>query len=123
MVTLLRILVGNSTKHSYCMIELESGTSDGIFANVKGKATKEWSRRFEHGFSQLVDWFLALDDQQNTQRFAQDFGHGDCRFHGFLLIGRSPALSEADASRLRWRTRKVVVNSHAISCLTFDDIY
>ena len=29
---------------------------------MKRKATPDWSPRFEHGFSQLVDWFFKLHE-------------------------------------------------------------
>ena len=66
-------VVGNSKTHSYCLVELEDAKSDSIFKAVKGKTTKEWSTRFDHGFSQLVDWFSSLSDLKNTERFARDF--------------------------------------------------
>ena len=102
---------------------MEDARDESIFASVKQKSTQEWSRRFEHGFSQIVDWFWSLDDVKNSERFARDFGSGHCRFHGLLLIGRSAALSEADRSRLRWRTERVVVNSHCVHCRSYDDVY
>src|SRR5579863_879350 len=54
------IVVGNRDRGTYCLIELEDATSDSVFTLVKGKSTKEWGRRLEHGFSQLVDWFYSL---------------------------------------------------------------
>lgn len=117
------LVVGSSKTQNYCMIELEDAKSDSVFCELRGKATKEWGKRFEHGFSQLVDWFCVLDDMKNTARFRRDFGDGHCRFHGFLIIGRSQFLTDDDRRRLRWRTEKVTVNSHQIHCLTFDDLY
>ncbi|MBI1904409.1 MAG: DUF4263 domain-containing protein [Planctomycetia bacterium] len=117
------LVVGNSKSQSYCMVEFEDATGDSIFCKPKGKSTKEWSKRFDHGFSQLVDWFFSLSDLRNTERFARDFGLRHCRFHGFLLIGRSQFLSDEERSRLRWRAERVVVDSHAVNCLTFDDVY
>ncbi len=117
------IVVGNKEQGAYCLIELEDAKPQSIFARVRGKSTKQWGQRFEHGFSQLVDWFYALDDQKNTQRFAKDFGPGHISFTGLLIIGRSAALSESDRHRLQWRMEKVSVNSHDVYCLTFDDVY
>jgi hypothetical protein len=116
------VMLGNREKGIYCAIEFEDGKPDSIFTKVPTKATTEWSRRFEHGFSQLVDWFYALDDFKKTDRFARDFGHGHITFLGLLILGRSAGLSESDQSRLRWRTEKVRVDSHTIECLTFDDL-
>jgi hypothetical protein len=104
-------------------VELEDGRPDSIFTKVGQKATKEWSRRFDHGFSQIVDWFYSLDDMKKTTRFAKDFGHGHIKFFGLLILGRTAGLSESDRARLRWRTEKVRVDSHPIDCLTFDDLH
>jgi len=38
------------------------------------KATLEWSERFEHGFSQVPDWFWKLNDRTPTSEFAHRFG-------------------------------------------------
>jgi Domain of unknown function (DUF4263) len=117
------IVVGNSGTSTFCVIELEDGTPESVLASKSGRSTKEWGRRFEHGFSQIVDWFYALDDMKETRRFERDFGHKYCRFHGMLLIGRGGGLSEDDVARIRWRSEKVPVNSHRIDCLTFDDVH
>jgi hypothetical protein len=117
------IMLGNKAKGIFCAIEFEDGKPDSIFTTVPRKSTTEWSRRFEHGFSQLVDWFYALDDFKKTERFARDFGHGHVTFLGLLILGRSAGVSDSDRSRLKWRTEKVRVDSHTIECLTFDDLY
>src|SRR5262249_26127632 len=87
------IVLGNREQGEYCVVELEDGRPNSIFARVGNKATREWSRRFDHGFSQLVDWFYSLDDLKKTDRFARDFGHGHIKFFGLLIIGRSAGLS------------------------------
>jgi hypothetical protein len=56
------IVVGSLRSRSFCMVEFEEGGLHSIFTRRKPKSTKEWSRQFNHGFSQLVDWFYALDD-------------------------------------------------------------
>jgi len=47
----------------------------------------EWSARFEHGFSQLTDWFFNLDDYKKTHGFTKTFGYGHVSFTGLLIIG------------------------------------
>jgi hypothetical protein len=116
------IMLGNIDKGIFCAIEFEDGKPDSIFTKVPQKSTTEWSRRFEHGFSQLVDWFYALDDFKQTERFATDFGHGHITFLGLLILGRNAGISDADRNRLKWRTEKVRVYSHTIECLTFDEL-
>jgi hypothetical protein len=107
----------------FCVVEFEDGKPDSIFTKLPKKSTPEWSRRFEHGFSQLVDGFYSLDDFKKTERFAKDFGHGHITFFGLLILGRSVHLSDSDRNRLKWRTEKVRVDSHTIECLTLDDLY
>lgn len=117
------IVVGNSHQGAYCLIELEDGGQDSVFKAGSDRATKQWGRRFEQGFSQLVDWFCLLDDAKNTQRFARDYGPGHVSFFGLLLIGRSGSLTEDDRRRLKWRQDKVLINSNKIHCLTFDGLH
>jgi hypothetical protein len=83
------IVVGNQQTRTFCLIELEGGGSQAIFKAKPKKTTSEWSTTFEHGFSQLVDWFFALDDFRHTKDFEDDFGTGHVTFHGLLVIGRS----------------------------------
>jgi hypothetical protein len=62
------IVLGNKEKGVFCVIEFEDGKANSIFTKRPKKSTTEWSRRFEHGFSQLVDWFYSLDDFKKTER-------------------------------------------------------
>lgn len=116
------IVTGNREKQ-FCFIELEDGDINSVLARVGGKATKEWSRRFEHGFSQLVDWFYQLDDFRKTDRFQKNFGYGHIDFVGLLLIGRNQEMDENDRKRLRWRTNRVIIDSHPMVCMTYDELY
>lgn len=117
------IVLGNKEVGEYCVIELEDGTPDSIFKTVAKKANTEWSPRFEHGFSQLVDWCYTLDDFKNTKEFQKTFGYGYVTFHAILILGRSAGVSASDRDRLKWRSEKVRIDSHAVSCITFDDLY
>lgn len=116
------IVIGNREKQ-FCFVELESGTADAVLERVGKKSTKEWSKRFDHGFSQIVDWFCHLDDFKKTDRFHRNFGYGHIDFVALLLIGRNEGLDADDVRRLRWRTHNVVVNSHRVVCMTYDDLY
>jgi hypothetical protein len=107
----------------FCFVELENGDPDSVLERVGKKSTKEWSKRFEHGFSQIVDWFCHLDDFKKTERFHRNFGHGHIDFTGLLLIGRQEGLDADDIRRLRWRSHHVIVNSHSVVCKTYDDLY
>jgi len=108
---------------TFCFVELESAGPDAVLTTFGKKATKEWSKRLEHGFSQIVDWFCHLDDFKKTDRFRRNFGYGHVDFVGLLLIGRTRGLTEDDLRRLRWRTHNVIVDSHRVFCMTYDDLY
>jgi hypothetical protein len=117
------IVLGNIDRQAFCAIELEDAQPGSVFQKVGTKATTEWGRRLEHGFSQLVDWFFAWDDHKATAGFAKHFGHGHVDFYGMLVIGRSKGIAPADHTRLRWRSGRVTINTHKIYCRTYDELY
>jgi len=117
------IIVGNRDKKIFCAVELEDARPNSVFNRIEGRATSEWGRRFEHGFGQLVDWFFAFDDHKNSANFAKHFGFGHIEFHGMLLTGRSSDISDHDRTRLRWRSDRVTINTHKVSCRTYDELY
>jgi len=90
------VLLGNKNEREFCVVEFERGHQDSIFKKAGTKATPEWSSRFDHGFSQMVDWFYNLDDFKKTEGFAKTFGHGHIKFTGLLIIGRSAGLDDAN---------------------------
>jgi hypothetical protein len=117
------LVVGDKGIGRFCVIEFEDGREDSIFKPAGAKSTTEWSQRFEHGFSQIVDWFTLLDDLKKTDRFKRDFGDGHIRFSAMLIIGRESGLDDFDRKRLLWRTEKVRVDSHSVECVTFDALH
>jgi hypothetical protein len=116
------LVVGDSEKGCYGFVEFEEAGPTSIFRS-SGRSTPEWSPRFEHGFSQIVDWFYMLDDMKSTGRFQDMFGRRDIYYDGMLIIGRSNALYTTQLHRLRWRQNKVAVDSKRIHCVTFDELY
>ncbi|MFO0965830.1 MAG: Shedu immune nuclease family protein [Gemmataceae bacterium] len=117
------LLLGSKKAGEFCVVEFEDGRRDSVFKKQPKRGNPEWSSRFEHGFSQLVDWFYNLDDFKGTKGFARTFGGGHVRFTGLLLIGRSAPLDEAKRNRLKWRTEKVLIDSHPVNCITFDELH
>jgi hypothetical protein len=103
------LVIGDAGRQSYCFVEFEDARSDSVFVSRRGKSTPEWSPRFEHGFSQIVDWFWRLDDARRST----DFAH---------RIGRDSALDPRDRQRLRWRLERVVIDSKQIVCVTYDQL-
>jgi hypothetical protein len=116
------VVVGNRANRQYVVVELEDGTPESVFTKVKGKKTKEWSKRFDHGYSQLIDWFCCLDDYRPTAKFIDEFGSGYVTFSGLLVIGRTTGMSDQERRRLAWRSKNVIVHSQRITCVTFDDL-
>ena len=114
------LVVGDSKNGAFAFIEFEDASPDSVF--VKRKATPDWSGRFEHGFSQLVDWFFALHEQGQTVAFEDKFGNRTIRHLGILVIGRSEHLGIQEKQRLRWRQEFVLLNSKQIYCKTFDQL-
>jgi hypothetical protein len=117
------LIVGNRSVGEYLVIELEDASPNSVFTKVAGKMTREWSKRFDHGYSQLIDWFSCLDDYRQTDKFRDEFGPGYVVFDGLLVVGRSAGMTEGDRRRLRWRSSNVVVHSKTITCVTFDDLH
>jgi hypothetical protein len=114
-------VIGDSRTKAFCFIEFEDAKPDSIFKTTN-RATSEWSNRFEHGFSQFVDWIYKLHDTEKTNAFADRFGAHSIEFMGALIIGRSQYLTPAEQQRLKWRQKYVLINSQRIRCLTFDDL-
>ena len=115
------LVVGDSVNNIYCFIEFEDATKDSIFIN-KERSTSEWSPRFGHGFSQIIDWFWKIDDVKNTSQFRSIFGTENIEYQGILVIGRDEFLSELEKARLKWYLNRVVVDSRKVICKTFDQL-
>jgi hypothetical protein len=117
------VLLGSKQEREFCVVEFEDGHEDSIFKKQPRRKNPEWSARFEHAFSQIVDWFYNLEGYKNTPGFAATFGHGHVSFTGLLVLGRSASLDDARRDRLNWRTDTVSIGRHKVSCLTFDDLH
>ena len=117
------ILVGSKQEKEFCVVEFEDGKQDTIFKKQKKRKNPEWSARFEHAFSQIVDWFYNLEDFKNTQGFSATFGPGHTSFTGLMVMGRSASLDDIKKSRLRWRTDTVSIGKHKVICITFDELH
>jgi hypothetical protein len=114
------VAVGDWERKAFCFIEFEDGTPESIFAR-RGRHTREWSPRFEHGFGQIVDWIWKLDDLKNTTTFARQFGAGTITTSFLLIIGREAGLTSSDRPRFHWRRDHVLVGSRHVQCYTFEE--
>ena len=84
---------------------------------------KRWSRRFEHGFSQLVDWAWRISAEgESSAAFRRIFGDNNPAIHLLLIAGRDSDLGKDDLTRLRWRANHTSLGQFKMSCFTFDGI-
>ncbi len=118
------LALGDSRRKEYCFIEFENAAPDSIFRRVGAKQSLEWAPRFEHGYSQILDWFWKLHDMARTDTGRSRFGHAESfGYYGMLVIGRSQGLGPLERERLNWRRKRVLVDSRHIFCRTFDELY
>ena len=116
------LVVGDRTNGNFVLVEFEDGSPYSIFRKPGTKAHPDWAPRFEAAFSQLVDWLWKLEDMRSTADFQNTFGSRDVRFQGLIVAGKDMNLKSRETSRLRWRVDKVMVDSTAISCVSFDGL-
>jgi hypothetical protein len=112
---------GDSKSGQFVLVEIEDARANSVFGGGE-KYHDEWGRRFEHGYSQLIDWFWALDMYRDNPDFRKRFGGGAPNFSGLLLVGRNRFLDAAMRERLNWRVQRVTINSNRIICMTFDEL-
>ena len=120
------LVIGSSHNKTYYFIEFEDAKQDSLFKVTKNKSSSEFGNRFEHGYSQIVDWFHVLNNMEDNAEFESRFGSRKINFQGILIIGRSAFLRKGnhdEYNRLLWRMNNVVVNSKRIFCYTFDELY
>jgi hypothetical protein len=117
------LAIGDSIEKAYAFIEFEDAKKESIFKKIKTKSTKEWASRFDHGFSQIIDWFYKFEDMKKTETFEDRFNAKEIYYIGILIIGRTEFISSPERKRLKWREHSVLVNSKNIKCMTFDDLY
>jgi hypothetical protein len=118
------LVLGDKASRRFCVVEFEDGRPESVFKTSPAGNTRAWSPRFEHGFSQIIDWYTMLDGMKQTPRFKRDFGDGHVRFSAMLIVGRDAGLTDPyDRFRLDWRTDKVTVDSNTVSCTTFDELH
>lgn len=118
--------VSNKKGNDYLFIEFEDAKKESIFKQKKNKTSTryEWASRFEHGFSQVIDWYSVLDDLKQTNKMKQHFGNGSIKYIGILVIGRDQFIQQGgNEERLKWRREKTTIDSKPLSCMTYDQLY
>lgn len=116
------LVVGDSAEHHYLLVEFENGAPDSVFRRRGTRATLDWAPRFESAYSQLVDWLWKLEDMRSTADFAAAFGSRRATFQGLIVIGKDMNLQPVEQDRLKWRLDRTMIDSSAISSVSFDDL-
>ena len=94
---------GDSARNAYILVEFENAVDNSIFLRLeRGKTMKRWSRRFEHGFSQLVDWAWRLSCEGPSDAYDRILGARHASIHLLLIAGRDSGLTRDDLPRLEW---------------------
>jgi hypothetical protein len=115
-------LVAGDWSSAFVFVEFENAAEYSVFKQQKTKATPEWSSRFEHGFSQILDWFYKMDTQRHSPDFEDRFGSRNIHVSGLLVVGRRQELGPREMDRLSWRHQHVIVHGKQIHSMTFDDL-
>ena|GEM_PF-2924544 len=93
-------VVSDRENKKFVFIEFEDATEDSIFklksrrSNV-ANTSYEWASRYEHGLSQVIDWYYRMDDYERTHKFEEYFGHRLVSYTGLLVIGRDKFIQQA----------------------------
>jgi hypothetical protein len=116
------LVLGDSKRMTHCFIEFEGAGPDSIFKSAGKKVTRDWSSKFEHGYSQVIDWFHKLSKMAEHEDFEKQFFKRSSEYDGALVVGRTKGLVLNELARLEWRRNNVVVNSKKIRCVTYDEL-
>jgi hypothetical protein len=118
------LVIGDTKNKQFCFIEFEDAKGTSIFNTAGPKSTPDWSTRYHHGFSQLIDWILWIEHNKGNAAYSSRFKSTPIQYNMLLVIGRDrdpldPSLRE----RFDWRSDSVVVASKKVHCITFDKLY
>jgi hypothetical protein len=116
------LVIGDSSVNHYMLVEFENGAPDSVFKQRGTKATLDWAPRFEGAYSQLVDWLWKLEDMRSTQDFLNTFGNRRATFQGLIIIGKDMNLAPQEQDRLKWRLDRTMIDSNAISSVSFNEL-
>ena len=116
------LVVGDAKAHKYLLVEFESGAPDSVFKRKGKKATPDWAARFEGAYSQLSDWLWKLEDKRSTADFLNTFGNRRATFQGLIVIGKGMNLAPQEIDRLKWRMDRTMIDSNAVSVVSFEEL-
>jgi hypothetical protein len=112
-------VVGEWERGAYCFVEFEDARKDSVFKKQGAKATREWGARFDHGYSQIIDWFHKLDGRSPGIDLLARFGLYEIQYEAILVIGRdAPRRGRKTAAGLAYGQGHG--ERQKIICMTFD---
>lgn len=116
------LVVGDSKANHFLLVEFENGAPDSVFKQKGKKSTPDWAPRFEGAYSQIIDWLWKLEEKRSTSDFSNTFGNRRATFQGLIIIGKDMNLSQREKDRLKWRMDRTMIDSNAISMVSFNDL-
>jgi hypothetical protein len=116
------LAVGEKDRGAYCLIEFEAAARNSVFRKQGDKATREWGTRFDHGYSQTIDWAHKLDDLRRTHTVQARFDRPEITYEMVLVAGRDDHLEPGEKERLDWRSDNVLVGNKKVLCMTYDGL-
>lgn len=116
------LVVGNSDLRKFVLVEFEGAEENSIFGPNKTNQMRDWSKQLQRGFSQIVDWSWAKNDNQHTEVFKNAFGCERMTELYVLVCGRANSMDRAETSRLQWRSDKTIIGGAKVLCMTYDDL-
>jgi hypothetical protein len=108
--------------NSFLFVEFEDAGPASVFVRAGPKPLRDWARRFEHGYSQIIDWFQKLREMLENPEMEARFGSRTIDYEAALIVGRRNDLGLVEQRRLEWRSSFVLVDSKQVTCLTFDNL-
>src|SRR5262249_7926987 len=94
------IAVGDSSQGAYCFVEFEDARVGSVFEKKGAKAVREWGKRFDHGYSQIVDWIHKLSGRNMSADNLARFGVPEISYETVLVIGRDAHQDPGEMQRL-----------------------
>jgi hypothetical protein len=59
---------------------------------------------------------------RSTADFQNTFGSRRAKFQGLIIIGKDMNLASQEIDRLKWRMDRTMIDSNAVSCVSFDEL-
>lgn len=116
-------VIANHDKSKVALIEFENAKENSLFVKKTSSKTSisyEWAPRFDHGYSQVIDWvYLNSQNHGEIEKCFKDKKLDPINFA--LVIGWNKHLQISDLQeRFNFRRNETYVDKKNIYCNTFD---